>query len=384
MHCKGEYITYKILEVEPAAYNTGGTEQFIKNNIQYIDKDTFCVDFLCCGNVCNEKSFENFKGNFNQADALNIDYGLLKPIKIIIRLFKYLKQNHYDIVHIHNGFILYHAACALAAKLSGVPHIVCHLHGTDLIQDHNKIKCFIKKLRKKFDLFILRHTATDFYTCSKGAAKLSFGDKFIHKYPVQFFPNAIESKKFLYNQSVREQLRQQYHLTNKFVIGTVGRLSKEKNQTFLIDIFNKIYQKHPDSVLMFVGEGTFKPQLDNKIHELNLEKNVIFTGSVNNVNEYLQAFDVFVLPSLTEAYPIVMVEAQAAGLPTIVSDVITKETAITDLVTYINLNNSAQIWADSILKYRSYERKIPDFPEEYNLSANLHRLESVYLNLLSQ
>ena len=276
--------------------------------------------------------------------------------------------------------------CALAAKLAGVKHIICHLHGTDLSEASNPLKAFVKSLRKKIDLQILTFCAADFFTCSKKAAELTLGNHFMKRIPAEFFPNAIDVSSFLYDPAERDKIRSQYHLKNQFLMGTVGRLSHEKNQIFLLDIFCEINKKMDNAMLMLVGEGPCRQEIQDRICQLHLEDKVILTGSVGNVNAYLQAFDVFILPSLTEAFPIVMVEAQAAGLPSFVSDIITRETAITDLVHFISLKEPAEIWSDTILScsesFRSKQRSTEFSSDLFDLQKSGKNLENHYLSLL--
>ena len=379
---------HHVLEVEPAGFNLGGTEQFIVKNIHDLDRETFSVSFLCCGHIYDEKAFERFRDSFDSAEALNIDYGLLKPWKIFLRLKNYLKTHPCDIIHIHNGFVSNMTVCAMAARLAGVPHIICHLHGTDQAEDSSVLKARIKAIRKALDLKIIGSCATDFFTCSQKAAQLTYGDSFLKKHGVSFFPNAIDVSSFLYDPARRNQIRSQYQLKDHFVVGTVGRLSQEKNQLFLLDIFREITKELKDAVLMLVGDGPSRLQLQEKARQLGLEDQVIFTGAVSNVEDYLQAFDVFVLPSRTEAFPIVMVESQAAGLPTIVSDVITKETAITDLTQFVDLKESAEVWSHAILSHR--EQAAPElrrraFPcDDFDIAKNGKNLENRYLSLLEK
>ena len=377
---------YHVLEVETANFNIGGTEQFIVKNIQHIDRNKFSMGFLCCGLIKDQKGFDSFQNSFDSAEALNINYGILKPWKIFTQLRKHLKNHPCDIIHIHNGFVANLAVCAVAAKLAGVRHIICHLHGTDLAKDSNKLKSIIKTMRKRFNIHLLGSCATDFFTCSKKAAELTFGENFLKKHSVLFFPNAIDVNSFLFNPAERNEIRRQYHLTNQFVIGTVGRLSQEKNQLFLLDIFCKILEKRDDAVMMLVGDGPSKSNIQDRIRQLHLEDKVILTGAVSNVDAYLQAFDVFVLPSFTEAYPIVMVESQAAGLPTFVSDVITKETAITDLVQFVSLNEPAQVWCDAILsdpEQLSPNSRRKEFTQDaFDIQKNGKNLENHYLTIL--
>lgn len=377
---------YHVLEVQPAGFNIGGTEQFIIKNIHYLDKSRFSTGFLCCGMIYDQKGFEIFQKSFDTAEALNIDYGILKPWKILIYLRKYLKSHPCDIIHIHNGFVSNMTVCALAAKLAGVRHVICHLHGTDLSEASSPLKSFIKSLRKKIDLQILSLCTTDFFTCSQKAAELTLGNHFMERIPVEFFPNAIDVSSFLYNPAEREKIRSQYHLKNHFLVGTVGRLSHEKNQMFLLDIFYEIAQKNDNAMLMLVGEGPCRQEIEDRICQLHLKDKVILTGSVSNVNAYLQAFDVFALPSLTEAFPIVMVEAQAAGLPTFVSDVITRETAITDLVHFMSLKEPASAWCDAILScqapFYSGKRSAEFSSDIFDLNRSGKNLENHYLSLV--
>lgn len=378
---------YRVLEVEPASFSIGGTEQFILKNTEHLDRSNFVVDFLCCGLINDKTGFNHYQLSFNTAEALSIDYGILKPWKIFAYLRKFLKSRPYDIVHIHNGFISNIAVCAAAAHIAGIKHIICHLHGTDLADDPNKLKAAIKSIRKKADLQLLTICATDFYTCSNEAAERTFGRKFLEKNSVQFFPNAIDVKEFIYNPALRESIRSHYHLDDHFIVGTVGRLSPEKNQLFLLDIFQEIIQKQKNSVLMLVGDGPGKQAIESRIRQLHLENNVILTGSVSNVNAYLQAFDVFVLPSFTEAYPIVMVEAQAAGLPTVVSDVITRETAITDLVQFVSLKEPAISWSRTVLSHANRtspcNRQKVSIHDSFDIQKSGKNLENKYLSILN-
>ena len=134
----------------------------------------------------------------------------------------------------------------------------------------------------------------------------------------------------MYNEEIRNRIRLEYHLQDKKVIGHVGRFMAQKNHTFLIDIFAEYYKNHKDTKLVLLGDGELMPKMKEKVQTLGIEDAVLFVGNVGNANEWYQAFDAFVLPSVWEGLPVVGVEAQAADLPCVFSDNITREIGLTD------------------------------------------------------
>ena len=161
--------------------------------------------------------------------------------------------------------------------------------------------------------------------------------------------NAIDTNKFIYNKDIRRQKRKELNIENKFVVGHVGRFHPQKNHDFIIDIFKELNEKRKNSVLLLVGDGELRQSIENKVKELNLLDKVIFTGVRDDIPELLQSMDVFVFPSLYEGLPVTLIEAQATGLPCIVSDTITHEAIISSNIQSVSLQKSAEEWADKIL-----------------------------------
>ena len=155
---------------------------------------------------------------------------------------------------------------------------------------------------------------------------------------------------FKINIKKRNEIRQKLNIESKIVISNVGRFTTQKNHTFLIDIFNEIYKKNNNAVLMLIGNGEKEDEIKKKVEKLGIQNSVLFMGHRDDVNELMQAMDVFVMPSIYEGLPVVGIEAQAAGLPCFMSkDVITDEVKIAENVKFISLDDNAEKWADEIL-----------------------------------
>ena len=171
--------------------------------------------------------------------------------------------------------------------------------------------------------------------------------------------NGIAAEKYIYNAATRAKIRTEYNISDStYVIGHVGRFTFAKNHAFLLDVFMKIHQIEPDSKLMLIGKGELEDDVRKKVRDLQLESSVIFVGQVKNVFDYLQAMDTFIFPSVFEGLGISLVEAQAAGLPCIVSENIQEEAKLPcGLVHTLNIHDGADAWAKMAMKLHGTERK---------------------------
>lgn len=195
----------------------------------------------------------------------------------------------------------------------------------------------------------------------------------------------IEVDNFKYEQEVEKKYRKEFGLENKFVVGCVGRFAYQKNYEFLAEIFSEIRKKNKTAVLVCVGdEGGMKEIVLEKFKKLKVMDSLRLLGIREDVAQIMQMFDVFVLPSRWEGLGIVYIEAQAAGVQTFASDVVPKEAKVTELLHYISLKKSPEVWAREILKYENgYVKR--DTTEEikkkgYNIQTITKRLEDIYLN----
>ena len=212
---------------------------------------------------------------------------------------------------------------------------------------------------KKWLQYPLRFQADYFLACSKEAGEWLYGNKIIKNNRFHILNNAINASNYIYSETTRNRIREELHINSSaFVVGHVGRFTYAKNNLFLIDIFKSVHDKNPNAVLLLVGDGELKEQIQEKVKVLNLQNCVIFTGVRNDIPALLSAMDVFVFPSVFEGLGIVAVEAQASGLHTICADTIPEEAKVTNLFEYQSLSENSENWADCVLQYaKGYERK---------------------------
>jgi glycosyltransferase involved in cell wall biosynthesis len=172
-----------------------------------------------------------------------------------------------------------------------------------------------------------------------------------------FIPNGIDLERFSFRPQARETIRKTLGVADNFVIGHAGRFSAPKNHIYLIDVFHELKKVCPDAVLLLFGTGELMESVQAHVDKLDLTESVRFMGATDQLEDMYQAMDVFVMPSLGEGLPVAGVEAQTSGLPTILSDTITREVAVTDCITYLPLSQDKSQWVDTILSYRGYVRR---------------------------
>jgi glycosyltransferase involved in cell wall biosynthesis len=197
-------------------------------------------------------------------------------------------------------------------------------------------------------------------------------------------PNGISVKKFAYNKSVRIKMRREMGVEDKLVIGHIGNFNYQKNHGLLIDIFNRLHQINNKCELYLVGDGILEKKIYKKVKELNLEDSVKFMGRRSDVNNLVQVFDVFVLPSKFEGFGIVCIEAQASGLQCIVSKNVPVEVRVTNNISFLDINSSIEEWSQLIISKFDYERKdMSDRVKEagYDIEETSVKLQRYYLNL---
>lgn len=346
-------MSYKVLEVNVDDQGRSGVYSLIVNVIKNKPKD---VDI-------DIAAFENFE---NTADlnelaqyGTNVKYvgysgnKLIKQYKIYKNLLRYLKQNKYDCVHIHSDVANKLYIAGKAAKKAGISKIIFHSHASEVDGNYRKIKRQLHKLTRRK----LKDIGTRFVACSDVAAKWMYPN--INSQDITIINNGIDLDKFRFNSKVRQQVRKKLKLNDNLIIGHIGRFSYQKNHQYIIEIFSKLVLHEPKARLLLVGEGPDREVIENLVKEKNLENNVIFYGLSNHVEKLLQAMDIFILPSHFEGLPIVGVEAQTAGVPVIFSDQISKESKLTNNVTFlpIKANNISQ-WVTTIEKYKDYSINI--------------------------
>lgn len=263
----------------------------------------------------------------------------------------FFRDHHdYDVVHMHssskNFFIL-----ECAAKW-GIQVRVAHSHNTGF-QSKNPLTIALGNLMMK----PMRKYATHWVGCSKLACEWLFGQGCVERGEAKVILNGIDSSLFVYDEQVRNQIRKEMQLEDKFVIGHVGRFVNQKNHTFLLDIFAEIAKRRNDAVLMLIGIGELMEAMKQKAANLGITDKVLFVGFRDDRNRLMQAMDSFLFPSLYEGLSVVLIEAQAAGLPVFTSDTTTTETLYSPHMQFLSLKQPASEWAELLLKKGCVERK---------------------------
>lgn len=366
----GLIMKYPIRVLQVVTYmGRGGLETMLMNYYRHIDHSKVQFDFLTHREFDGDydKEIKDLGGNVYHLSNLNPLSTSYK--KSLNNFFK----NHpeYKIIHSHLDCM---AGIPLKyAKLNNVPLRIAHAHNSNQTKDLKyPLKLFYKRNIKK--------NANYLFACGDEAGKWMFNtDNF------KVLNNAINARDYTFNISIRNDKRKEFGISDdSILIGHVGRFFPQKNHEFLIDIFNQFHKFHPNSYLMLVGEGELKASIKDKVRTLGLEDYVIFTGLRSDVNELLQAMDIFLFPSLYEGLPVSIIEAQAAGLPCLISDKVPIECKKTDLVYQLSLEDSVNTWADKIYELSYITRR--DTYEEikqsgFDIVENAKWLENFYIEL---
>lgn len=351
--------------------NSGGVESFVMNYYRNIDRTKVQFDFIIDSDstIVPKEEIEMLGGKIIEIPPYQKIFSYIKELK------KILNENEYKIVHSHlNSLSVFPLFAAYLAK---VPVRIAHSHSTTNKKEWKKniIKNFLKPFSKVF--------ATHYFACSEHAAKWLFGNKTLKNGDVKIIHNAIDLNKFQFNKDVRDKIRKSLNIDNKFVLGHVGRFVEQKNQAFLIDVFYEVYKENENAVLLLIGEGPLEEEIKEKINDMKLQNAVYFLGVRNDVNELMQAMDVFVFPSLYEGLGIVAIEAQISGLNVISSEFVPEEAAITCNMKFLNLEKGK--WKDYIFKCIDQKKdrtKVVVENKKYEIKDAVKILENEYLNYI--
>lgn len=223
--------------------------------------------------------------------------------------------------------------------------------------------------------------ANKYYACGKAAGEYLYGKKKMNSGMVQILNNAIDMEKYKYSPSAREKIRQSLGIKNEFLLGHVGRFEEQKNHQKLLDIFVEAKKSNLDCKLVLLGNGSLIDEIRKKALELGISDSIIFEGVVSNVEDYMNAMDVFLLPSLYEGLPVVCVEAQATGLPCLVSTNVTHEIKLTKNVYFLEFDD-VELWARMIKRLidQHINRAEISGMDAYNIGKQAIQLEEKYLN----
>jgi len=361
----------KVLHIV-GAMNRAGTETMLMNLYRNINLEKIQFDFI----------------SYSQHEA-HYDKEIIKLGGRVIRLSKtqsikeiydaIKKYGPYDVVHSHT---LFHCGTAnLAALLAGVKVRISHAHTT---LDNND--SYMRRIYSKLMRLMIKNFSTNLLACSNGAGSYLYGEKSLTKKKYSYFPNLIDYSSFL--KSPIEEVKKfkaEEELESSIVIGHIGRFMEAKNHLFLIEIMKSVLKKEPNYKLLLVGDGELKQQIQEKAKVEGIYDNIKFAGIREDIPTLLHSMDVFVFPSLYEGLGLVLLEAQASGVPCLVSDAIQPEADLNiGLVSKLKLIDGPDVWANKIIELANKKEKdissiIQAFEKRgYSLSLGMSKLLNIY------
>ena len=326
----------------------GGAETMIMNLYRNIDRETVQFDFVI--HTSRKQAYYEeiltLGGRIYHFPAFNG-----KNLFLLKKLWDGFFKDHPEYKILHSHVRSYASIYCRIAKKHGLKLII-HSHST------SNGKGLIAAVKHVLQLS-LRFQADFMMACSTESGRWLYGKKACKKPNFRLIPNGIDIDQYAYSETTAAECREKLGLKDKFVLGHVGRFHEAKNHAFLMNVVAGVCERRPDAMLLLVGDGEVREKIESKIKNLGLENRVVMTGSRSDVPRLMQAMDVFVFPSLWEGLPVTVVEAQAAGLPCLISDRITDDVDISELVKRLPIEK-ATVWMDAILSVDTSRRDVRD------------------------
>lgn len=355
----------KVLIIITTAFvPTGGLTTVMMNYYRNMDKSNIIIDFAST-NVAPTVLTDELKKNGGK-------YVQLPMRKRIFKYYNTLKQicKQYDVIHV-NGNSATSAIELLAAKMAGVSVRIAHNHNTNT--EHPIIHRLL--------LPIFRHTYTIGLACSSDAGNWLFSEG-----NFEVLNNAIDVRKYMFDKAKRNKIRNEFNIPQEtFVIGHVGKYNEQKNHHKIIEVFYEYAQLHNNAILLCVGYGPLKNIIESKIKELGITEKVILTGERIDVPELLCAMDFFIFPSLWEGLGLAVIEAQASGLPCLLSDQVPQDVYLSNHITSLPIKSENKVWVQKIESMTVYNREenskqnaISITKGGYNISEQANKLLEIY------
>lgn len=364
-------MTIRILQVV-TSMNAGGIETMLMNYYRNIDRSKVQFDFLV-----HRKEKGIYDDQIKKLGGKIYYFGRFSNIFIYNKRVKnFLLESNYKIIHSHiNQYSFFPLKIA---KNNQIPVRISHSH--QYLTSNTSIK-FMKKLLIYFCRYRLQNQFTHAFACSSQAGEWLFNRNKLFK----VINNSIETKEYIYNREKAEKVIREFDLQDRLVISHIGNFSTTKNYPFILNVFMEVLKKKKDAVLMLIGANQNNPEIEKMVEKMGMENSVIFTGVRSDIPELLQISNVFLFPSISEGLPVSLIEAQAAGVPCIISDTITREVKITDLVEFESLKSSPQVWGDKILMYANKNEK-PNTSQSivlagYDINDNAKQLIDFYIHV---
>lgn len=363
---------------ELASLDGGGVAKLLYDYFKKMDHSKICFDFLI---------YDYYEKGIFEDELQGLGCRIFKLTayqknkkKCLKEIEEVFRNNHYDIFHSHIGpqsiFSLYYA------KKYGVKHRLVHSHLAINVGHSFKTKLSIYCQDQ-----ISKVLSTQLFACGRDAGIARWGRKAYKKGKVKIMPNAIDTSRFIYDTSERLKKRAELGLEGKLVLGTVGRLENQKNYPYVFKIVAELSKIRNDFVFLAIGRGPEEEQIKKCAEDLGIDSYIKFLGIRNDVPQLLNAIDIFLLPSLYEGLPVSLIEAQANGLPEIISDRITDEMIVTDLIRQLPIDEkNISRWVSEINEQKlvlnertTYVKKVVE--GGYEICVEALKMMDYYLSL---
>ena len=356
--------------------NPGGVESFLINYYRHIDKERIQCDFLCntYEKVAYEEELTGLGGRIFRTHPRKSN-----PLRFRKELDTIFKE------HCREWSAIWVNVCSLAnvdylkiAKKYGINKRIIHSHNSQ------NMDSVLRGILHRINKGRLDKWATDYWACSEDASRWFYKKTLINKAVI--IHNAIDVDEMRFDEKKRTLMREEYGWNNKYIIGNVGRLHFQKNQSFMIDVFRIYCKNHPESLLVLVGQGEDEDKLKLKVKECGLEEKVFFAGLQRDIQGWFSCFDLFLFPSKFEGLSIAALEAQASGIPALASKgVIPEAVRMCDNFCFYELEQGAEMWSRKLDEVRAINR-VPfetvksNFAQKgFDVSIEAQKLEEVFL-----
>lgn len=355
----------------------GGIEIAAVRFFELLDSEKYETTFL----LRNLQHYDNSMVRILEKNGANI---IVKPkecsgyLKDYLFFKKLFKKEKYDIVHAHQLF--YNGIIMRAAYKAGVGKRIAHSHATEENCVMGKVKKTVSDIYRAVMRVVIKRYATDIVGCSEKAGEYMCGKRLFRERGT-VLPNYVNTDEYSFNAERRLQKRKELGITNELLVGHTGSIYWIKNQTFLVSLLARLIELRPDARLMLVGEETDGGETRALAEKLNVADKVMFMGSRDDIPDLLCAMDIFMFPSRFEALPIAPIEAQAAGLPCIVSTGVPEEIKATDSFARLSLDAPAEQWIEKIAEFSAFDRTKSDLTElkaRYSAQSIARKLNALY------
>lgn len=317
--------------------DSGGKKNLIMEYYRHVNREEVQFDFICDSDsqAIPREEIESLGG---RVYIIAPYQHIFKNMSDMKRIFK---ENQYPIVHAYNSTM--NLFPMFVAKKCEIP---VRISESLSMAHENDWKTVLKKMLRPMSKWFANY----YMACGEDCGRWQFGEKLYNAGKIDIFKTVINTEFNAYNPEVREKTRKKFDWEDKYVVGHIGRFTAQKNSVRMIEIFAAVARKEPKAILCLIGDGELKNEMFEKIKELNIEKQVKYLGRREDIQQFYNAMDCFLLPSLYEGLPVVGLEAESCGLPMFFSTEITREANACELGHFISLNESVDKWADEIIK----------------------------------